>query len=325
MKNTVHRFSKSILSRGLAAVLAAVLLIGATGCNKEAEEKPSLPSQSDVIIGSEPSEPQQPEENEKHIEAQKRTDKVAEAKAVNDDVVGWIYIPGLEDVDAGVCQDTKKYSYNKRDITGKTVNATYWIDGAYYTHLRNTFGEGAGSLSTNTVIFGHSDLGLTNLGYKNDDPTGPLFSQLFNFKDPAFAEKTPYVYFSTDSDDYIFQIFSVFYNDAKIDNGKSLWYIEPSPGKAFQTLLDIERERSLYDYDVDVTPDDKILTLSTCTVAYGLSSRENYRFVIVAKLIKDPTTVTATTASFTINAEAPIPKSFKEEFQKYQESWKPAA
>lgn len=310
----------------LIVALVAIILICATSCGKNKPEKPvdPTPSQSTVIIDPTSSEPE-PEDEPEPIEVPERAEKAAEAKAVNKDVVGWLYIPGLEDVDAGVCQDTKKYSYNKRDITGKTVSATYWIDGAYYTHLRNTFGDDAAALSTNTVIFGHSDLGLTHLAYQNDDPTGPLFSQLFSFKDPSFAEKTPYIYFSTDTEDYVFQVYSVFYNDAKIDNGKALWYIEPTPGNKFQSLLDIEKERSIYDYDVEVTTDDKILTLSTCTVAYGLGSRANYRFVIAAKLIDDPTTVTATTASFTLNEDAPIPKSYEKEFKNYLETWKPAA
>ena len=169
--------------------------------------------------------------------------------------------------------------------------------------------------------------------------TGPLFSQLFNFKDPSFAEKTPYIYLTLPGEDTVWEIFAVFYNDAKAENSNfasyypknqknagSLWYIEPSPAKdEFQAMIDAAQRRSIYDYDVEVSADDKILTLSTCTVAYGLNSRSNYRFAIVAKLVENPETEhIEKNASFVLNEDAPIPKTYKDEFEDYLKNWEPA-
>lgn len=306
----------------LIAVLITVILCAAS-CNKTEKPEP-LPSESEshqeVII--EPETETEPEE--KPIIISTRTDKVVAANANNSDVVGWLYVPGLSEVDGGVCfHKSSKWYYNKRDINGKSTNK-WWINGVYYTHYENTFGEDASAFSTNTVIFGHSDLGKENLNYANDDPNGPLFSQLFSFKNPTFAEKTPYIYFSTANKDYVFEVFSVFYNDSKIDGGKSLWYIRPEPGSNYQNNLDIIRERSLYDYDVEVTTNDKILTLSTCTVGFGLPKRSNYRFVIVAKLVPEGEEPILKNASFSINDEAPVPSSYAEEFKSYVENWKPS-
>ncbi len=254
-----------------------------------------------------------------------RTEELSAAHKINSDVVGWLYIPGLPDVDRGVCHDAESYSYNKRDIRGEKLEGIgsgkeSWVYGAYYTHMRNTFGDDADAMSTNTVIFGHSDNGLTNKNYKDDDPNGPLFSQLFSFKDPDFAQKTPYVYFYTPKERLVYEIFAIFYNDAEIDEGKSLWYIEPEPKKDYQKLLDTVRERSLYNYDVEVSTDDKILTLSTNTVGFGLQERGKYRFVIVAKLVdKDENRF----ANITINASAPVPYKYKDEFDGYVKEWKP--
>ena len=304
----------------LVVLLVAVIILCATSCNKPEKPEP-LPSESESTI----IEPVvDPEPEDEPIVISTRTDKATEAHSSNSDVVGWLYIPGLSEVDGGVCfHKSNKWYYNKRDINGKSTNK-WWINGVYYTHYENTFGEDASAFSTNTVIFGHSDLGKENLNYSDDDPNGPLFSQLFNFKNPSFAEKTPYIYFSTTNKDYVFEVFSVFYNDAKIDGGKSLWYIRPEPGTNYQNNLDIIRERSLYDYDVEVTTDDKILTLSTCTVGFGLPKRSNYRFVIVAKLVPEGEEPILKNASFTINADAPVPSSFAEEFNGYAENWKPS-
>ncbi len=326
------KISKKHISLSVISVLMALLMICFAGCNKNNSDKDnSGDSHSSIVItpddGS--SDANSEDDNTPKIELPSRTEEVKAAQKNNDDVVGWLYIPGLSDVDRGVCHDASSYSYDRRDITGKKLGGIgsgkeYWVYGAYYAHLRNTFGNDADSMSTNTVIFGHSDLGITNKNYKDDDAEGPLFSQLFNFKDPSFAEKTPYIYFSTPTKTLVYEVFSVFYNDAKIDGGKSLWYIEPEPGVDFGTLLDTVKDRSLYKYDVDVTTSDQILTLSTCTVGYGLQKRGNYRFVIVAKLVKDTSDLRLKNASFTINADAPVPSTYADAFKDYAANWKPS-
>ena len=323
------KISKKRISISVVSLLMALLMVCLAGCNKDGKDNSSSGSSGGIVITPDDSSDTSSEDNAPKLEIPTRTDKVKSAKDANKDVVGWLYIPGLSGVDHGVCHDASSYSYDRRDINGKKLGGIgsgkeYWVYGAYYTHLRNTFGDDESAMSTNTVIFGHSDLGITNKNYKDDDPEGPLFSQLFRFRDPSFAEKTPYIYFSTPTKTLVYEVFSVFYNDAKIDGGKSLWYIEPEPGVDYGTLLDTVKERSLYKYDVDVTTSDKILTLSTCTVGFGLQKRGNYRFVIVAKLVSDTSDLRVKNASFTINADAPIPSTFEKTFKDYVANWKPS-
>ena len=323
----------------ILVVLVAIILLTATSCSSEGSNpsegnKPGNP----ITITPDASGPsaEEPDEAPELVIPDRKT-QFADAYSANNDVIGWLYIPGLEDIDAGVCFSyDSSYPYDKRDITGKKVSQSYWINGAYYTHYRGLFGSTAAELSTNTVIFGHSDLGKENLSYANDDPTGPLFSQLFNFKDPSFAEKTPYIYLTLPGEDTVWEVFSVFYNDAnatkstfapyyKKGNPGDLWYIEPAPGREeYKAMLEMAKSRSLYDYNVEVTEEDQILTLSTCTVAYGLSARADYRFVIVAKLVENTEGLLEKNASFTINSDAPVPGSFKDEFNKYVLNWKPS-
>lgn len=327
----------------ILVALVAMILIFATSCSAEGNEPAEGPSSDPGIVvspenGGENETPGT-EEDGAPIEIPGRKEQFVEAYNTNNDVVGWLYIPGLEDVDAGVCfSKDSSYPYNKRDITGKSIPNSYWLDGAYYTHFRNTFGETSEELSANTVIFGHSDLGKENLSYKNDDPDGPLFSQLFRFKDPSFAEKTPFIYLSLPGEDTAWEVFAVFYNDAKAmrstfeayhkkGDAGSLWYIEPTPGESeLSLIIENAKARSLYDYDVAVSNSDKIITLSTCTVGYGLNTRENYRFVIMAKLVEYPETEhIEKNAVITVNADAPVPETFKKEFGEYASSWKPSA
>ena len=323
----------------LLVVLVAIILIAATSCSPS-ENTPSdiTPSGGQITVDPEntPGTSDNQEEAEKPLEIPDREVQFAEAYSANNDVVGWLYIPGLEDIDAGVCFSyDKSYPYNKRDVTGKKVPNSYWIDGAYYTHFRGLFGNTAEDLSMNTVIFGHSDLGKENLSYTNDDPNGPLFSQLFSFKDPSFAEKTPYVYLTLPGEETVWEVFAVFYNDASALNSTfknyyksgagDLWYIEPAPTEPeYALMLETVQKRSIYDYDVEVSTEDRILTLSTCTVGFGINNRDNYRFVVVAKLVEDTENLMTKNAKFTINADAPIPGTYKDDFAKYASSWKPA-
>ena len=53
----------------------------------------------------------------------------------------------------------------------------------------------------------------------------------------------------------------------------------PTPTVSFQQILDKVVAGCAFDYGVDVTTDDHILTLSTCT------ADPNSRLLIVAKLI----------------------------------------
>lgn len=54
------------------------------------------------------------------------------------------------------------------------------------------------------------------------------------------------------------------------------------------TLLADVRARSMYSYDVEVTPEDKILTLSTCSYKYGTYSQNpDQRYVVMGRLVRD--------------------------------------
>ena len=82
----------------------------------------------------------------------------------------------------------------------------------------------------------------------------------------------------------VWQVFAVFYTDIKFD------YINPNPADAtFNSLIKKAQDLSFYDYDVEVTSNDKILTLSTCTYRLADDTKlhypNDYRYVVMAKLL----------------------------------------
>lgn len=184
----------------------------------------------------------------------------------NQDTVGWLKIKGT-DINNSVLQSHNNFTYLRTDEFRE-----YDLYGCYFADWECSIGS-RDVFSSNTVIYGHSDL--------TDKPEGPRFSQLFHFTDQAFAEKTPTIQFSTlESGVMDWEIFAVFYVD------KTFAYIDAEPPDGVEALAKEVQAMSLYDYGVTVGPEDKILTLSTCSVKDGPQDRD-HRFVVMARLLPD--------------------------------------
>lgn len=226
-----------------------------------------------------------------------------EKHEINSDTVGWLNVPGtsIDDVivwypgDYELLLAGKEAYYLRRDfdkvVNPGTNNATRF--GTYYADFECSFNGGWQGLSRNTTIYGHS---------MTDNPEDKAFSQLKKLLDEDFAKKTPYIYFSTTDEDLAWEIFAVFYT--KID----LEYILPNmTDEQFKEIvIDGVLPRSIYNYDGEVTKDDKILTLSTCCYGFTSSYPNDYRYVVMAKLV--PTgKATKTEAVFTKNPSPQAP------------------
>ena len=171
----------------------------------------------------------------------------------------------------------------------------YSWTGSFFADYECNF-DSREDLSKNTVIYGH------NVHF-DDNKDGERFSQLFYFTDIDFAENHPYVYFSINGDsdtveneeekaenDMVWQIFSVFYTTTDFDYIKiNKDYKNPEEGEItdaqLMNIITEAKQRSEYVYDVDVTGEDKILTLSTCSYKYD--KRNDVRFVVMAKLLDE--------------------------------------
>lgn len=209
----------------------------------------------------------------------------SEKKAENEDVVGWLTVDGTTINDPVLHRDDDvDFYYLRRDFYGN-----YSFDGSYFTATGCQFDGGREGLSLNTIIYGHS---------YSDDSNGTLFSQLKKYNDTNYALENPYLYFSTTDENMAWEVFAVYTTNT------NLYYYNPNPNEEqMTTVLEGARSRSIYNYEVDVTPEDYVLTLSTCVYqANGskLSYPNDYRYVIMAKLI-DPTEPLKENATFEVN------------------------
>ena len=289
----------------LALLLALCMVFAFAACGKDpANPDPVDPSNpAGPVNPANPDDPTQPTKEEQLKELQKTMlENTLAMQQKNKDTIGWIYIDGttVNDVVVKVnYNDDNKY-YLRRNANGENDN-----DGCYYADWRCKTGN-RNSISKNTVVYGHN-LGRSANGlipdYQNH-ANGPKFAQLLKYQDEEFAKTHPYIYYSTIEEDMVWQVFAVFYTDIKFD------YIEPNPADAtFNSLLKKAQDLSFYNYDIEVSSNDKILTLSTCTYRMADDTKlhypNDYRYVVMAKLLPADA-VLEDTVSLTVTKNAPV-------------------
>ena len=273
----------------LISCCIVILMIHITSCKQNTTVVPGSIDVASGPVGSMLSENRRKRETIALITPEFR-ERILEKQQRNKDTVGWLYIPDTS-VDQVVLKtpvnQTNEY-YLGIDFEGRPDR-----DGTFCTDRRAVFGTGyRDELSRNITIYGHS---------WDDDPDGKLFSQLKRFRDADFAREHPYIFFSTEAEDMVWEVFAVF--EAPTD----LVYNYPDlPENYFYDILDIIDAASLYSYDIAISPEDKILTLSTCI--YSVQGHEQlpeineYRFVVMARLAS-PEEAIKQEAVFAVNTE----------------------
>jgi len=176
---------------------------------------------------------------------------------INKDTVGWLTVNNTR-IDYPVVQAKDNDYYLRRDYY-QNKNRHGWI----FMDYRNNPGE----LNENTIIYGH------NLA--NQTMFGTLRYALNSYWYKKSANQI--ITFNTPNENMKFQIFSIY----TIPTTNDYLDITFPTTDAYQTYIDLVKGRSIYDFNIEVTTDDKILTLSTC------ANGNDKRLVIHAKLIKE--------------------------------------
>ena len=157
-------------------------------------------------------------------------------RQVNNEVLGWIYIPDTA-VSYPLMCTTERDKYLKLAWDG-TPNGS----GSIFLEKSNR----RDFTDFNTIIYGHH---ITN---------GTMFQPLMNYKDSAFFDSHPFVYITTGSKIYRYRIFAAY--EAPVESDTYRLYFADDTAK-----------RAAIDYylqgrtDLVLSPEDHILTLSTCT------------------------------------------------------------
>lgn len=157
----------------------------------------------------------------------------------NSDTVGWIKVEGTK-VNYPVVQSTDN-SYYLSHSFNKSSNQGGWIFADYRVDFKN-FGK-------NTIIYGHNMNNKTMFG----SIPNMLYDSYLNNSDNY------YIKISTPTSNTIWKVFSIYTTKPDVYYLKTNFKSEP-----YETFLNNIKSKSVYDFGVNITSNDKILTLSTC-------------------------------------------------------------
>lgn len=170
----------------------------------------------------------------------------------NKDVVGWIYCQDTP-INYPVVQSENNDYYLRRDLNGK-----YLVSGTVFVDYRN----GAIGNDTNYIVYGHNM------------KDGSMFSSLAKYKEQSYYDKHPILYFLTSDGDYKIELYAgiVVKRDALI-------YMPNPDETAFVDFLREAKEKSTFKSEVEITKNDTLITLSTCSYEY-----DNARYIVIGKI-----------------------------------------
>lgn len=174
---------------------------------------------------------------------------------INPDIVGWVSI-----------DDTKiNYPVLQAEDNEYYLNRNYKLEesraGSVFMDYRNDLAFG----DRNLILYGHNM------------KDGSMFKHLNKFREEEFFKSHPEVFVDTLHESADAEVFAVYYTTTDFD------YIQTDFASAedYGQLLTQIKEKSMYEADVNVDEDDRIVTLSTCD--YTLDPDEG-RLVVHAKL-----------------------------------------
>lgn len=180
----------------------------------------------------------------------------ASLKSVNDDVIGWIYVEALPDINYPVVQGKDNETYLHR-----TYEKNYNFAGTIFVDYenKNDFSD------CNTLVYGHN--------MKN----GSMFAQLKKFsQDDETYKKSKYFWIFTPEKNYRYEIISAYTTGVNSDT----YTLFKGLGEEFMEYLKKIRGYSEIQTDSgEMTVKDKIVTLSTCT------GNEATRYVVQGKRV----------------------------------------
>ncbi|MDW7658835.1 MAG: class B sortase [Bacillota bacterium] len=177
-----------------------------------------------------------------------------ELHADNADIIGWIRIPGTNIDYPVVLGDDNRYYLDRN------INRTQSRNGSIFMDYRNH----AILDQKNTILYGHHTRDHT------------MFTDLMNYKKQLFFKENALIEYYTLERKTVWLIFSAYVTDTKF------YYIQTifPTDESFDPFLEKIKNRSKYFRPTDLTPQDQILTLSTCTYEF-----DDARFVVHAVLL----------------------------------------
>ena len=232
--------------------------IYATAFNTESAERTdesSTANESGTEQGTQEGAGAEGESSAEEAPKRKKSMNFTILKSINDDAIAWLESDVLEIFYPVMLGEDNDY-YLHHLYNGEANS-----HGSLFADFRNQ-----GDFSDkNTVIYGH---------YMRDRS---MFGRLDSYRSQEFYDQFPTMKLYTPQGDYIIEFFS-----GTLENG-DYEFVEFNfdSDEDFMAYIEDLRSRSEFTSDVEVGPDDRIISLCTCAF-----DRVNARFMLVGKLVE---------------------------------------
>ena len=173
-------------------------------------------------------------------------------KAVNDDVVGWVQIPGTV-VNVPVYQGETNDTYLRTSAKG-----TYAIGGQVFLDYENT---APGMVDDQSVIYGHH---MRN---------GTMFKVVSDMTNQEFFDSVSTVWYVTEDAEYELEPLLVYQTDGSDTNARRFNFDSVEGFHAYLNDLLGRARASRADAADIIARTDNVLTLCTCNYDYGDNGR----------------------------------------------------
>ena len=189
--------------------------------------------------------------------------EVKEYQKTNSDIVGWLEIPNTN-ISYPVVQGKDNSYYMRRNFKKRyTINGSLFLDKDFKWNPN----------SSNLLIYGHNNRG-----------TNEMFVELLKYKDESFYKEHPIIRFTTNEEDAIYEIISVFksrvYYKRETEVFRYYYFVNAENEEEYNYFVEESKKASLYDIDATAEYGDQLITLSTCEY-----SEKDGRFVVVGRKI----------------------------------------
>ena len=187
--------------------------------------------------------------------------EVLEYQKINPDIIGKLYWGRDNELYVLLGEDNDFYLTH--DYEGnESVNGALFLDVNASDEPR----------SDNWILYGHNM------------KSGAIFGYLSLYRDKSYLEENPYIYLTLLHHKQTYEPFAVL--DVDVDPDSPTYFdilkFNFETDEEFCEYIDYMTEHSVYDTEVEVTPEDQLLILCTCSYSYN-----NGRLIVVCKLIKD--------------------------------------
>lgn len=223
--------------------------------NSDVKVDEIIDNENTEVIDEEPTEPEKVSDYFYYITYPLINVDFEKLLKTNNETVGWINVNNTN-INYPFVQGINNTYYLNHSFD-KSYNSAGWVFMDYRNNKEMN--------NRNTILYAHGRIDKT------------MFGSLYKTQYPAwYQNKSNHVIrISTPSVNMSYQIFSVY----KIEEENYYIQTDFTSDEAYLEFLNTIKERSKYDFNVELSVSDKIITLSTC-------ANDKERYVVHAKLIK---------------------------------------